>query len=803
MRQPPSLAPVAALVIGAGGMSTATGVAAQEVQFDLKQLERNGVSADVARFFARQAGFLPGVHQVDASVNGMRREPLQVRFDAQGEPCFSAEVLAQLGLKQDDPEQACAPLQQIHPGTRVELRPGSARMDLVVPATALRDSSAGGAFQRGGNALVLNYDVFSQRVQRRTGNDHSLSARMELGFNTANWAVRSRGDYARRRSQSRYVQQETYAQRALERASGVFQAGQLSLASEGFGGTPMLGAQLFSDDMQRQASRLSVPIEGIADSHAVVEVRQRGSVVHRSVVAPGAYSISDIAVTHRGTDLDVEVREEDGRTTRYRVPAPMDVPDADAAPAFQLGVGRYRARDGVHLQGNAPWLVHAGGAAQLRADTRVSTSLLLARDYQGLAAQSGFSLGSRSTWGVGARFSHAAQWGFGHELQLQGNASFDNGLSMGASWQRRSAAFATLEDTLPLRDTRPWPCEPWTLPEACASRDERLQQSLSASLGWSSASWGAFSYTFWQSRYGGDVGRGQTLSASRRFGRVNVNLTLQHAQGRGSAAFVNLQVPLGRGSVSARAYRYEDASRNLGASFQSRTAGGLAYNVDASHSGSQQRLAVAASQRTAYGAFNAGASHIQGQAQTQYLAASGGVALASGRTLAFSSSRIGDTFAVVRIPRVAGIGLSGAGSATTSVLGTAVLPSVTPYRRTRLQLDGRTLPLNQRFASTTLDLALARGAVATPTISAHPVRQLLLTVRTRGGELARVGTALYSAEGDFIGTVIGQGNAILDNEQIGKPVLLDDASGRCEVHYRVPARFDPARPYEASEGRCL
>lgn len=152
---------------------------------------------------------------------------------------------------------------------------------------------------------------------------------------------------------------------------------------------------------------------------------------------------------------------------------------------------------------------------------------------------------------------------------------------------------------------------------------------------------------------------------------------------------------------------------------------------------------------------------------------------------------------------MAGIGLSGAGSATTSVLGTAVLPSITPYRRTRLQLEGRTLPLNQRFASTTLDLALARGAVATHTISAHPVRQLLLTVRTRGGELARVGTALYSAEGDFIGTVIGQGNAILDNEQIGKPVLLDDASGRCEVHYSVPARFDPARPYEASEGRCL
>ena len=119
------------------------------------------------------------------------------------------------------------------------------------------------------------------------------------------------------------------------------------------------------------------------------------------------------------------------------------------------------------------------------------------------------------------------------------------------------------------------------------------------------------------------------------------------------------------------------------------------------------------------------------------------------------------------------------------------------------QGDAVTLPLNQRFASTTLDLALARGAVATPTISAHPVRQLLLTVRTRGGELARVGTALYSAEGDFIGTVIGQGNAILDNEQIGKPVLLDDAGGRCEVHYRVPARFDPARPYEASEGRCL
>ena len=179
------------------------------------------------------------------------------------------------------------------------------------------------------------------------------------------------------------------------------------------------------------------------------------------------------------------------------------------------------------------------------------------------------------------------------------------------------------------------------------------------------------------------------------------------------------------------------------------------------------------------------------------------MALTGNGMFAMSSSRVSDTFAVVKIPSVSGVRMNASGgSATTSVLGTALVPAIYPYRNGRIQLDGKSLPLNYRFDTTAVDLKLARGTVATHTIGAMEIRQLMLTVRTGDGQTARVGSSIFNADGDFMGTVVGDGNVILDNEEIGQPVYLDHQGTRCEIRYDVPARFDAERPYEEAEATC-
>jgi outer membrane usher protein len=168
-----------------------------------------------------------------------------------------------------------------------------------------------------------------------------------------------------------------------------------------------------------------------------------------------------------------------------------------------------------------------------------------------------------------------------------------------------------------------------------------------------------------------------------------------------------------------------------------------------------------------------------------------------------SSSRVSDTFAVVKIPSVSGIRMNATGgSAKTSVFGTALVPSIHPYRNARIQLDGKSLPFNYRFDTTAIDLKVARGTVSTHVIGARELRQLMLTVRTADGRPARVGSSIFNGDGDFMGTVVGEGNIVLDNEEIGQPVYMDHHGTRCEIRYDVPARFDPERPYEEAEATC-
>lgn len=785
MAEPRLLAQALVLALAALGAGTAS-VAAQEVEFDLSQLAQNGLSSDVAAFFAKEARFLPGTHVLQASINGSRATQVQVRFDDDGAPCFDAELLAALGLViPDDGADACIDLPATFAGSRIVLRPGSAQMEITVPQQALLNGGRERLYARGGSAFVLNYDLFAQRMENAATRSAYVGGRVEAGFNVANWVVRSRGDYARRGEQGGYTQQETFAQRPLERLSSLLQVGQIVSASDGFGGMPLWGVQLASDEAQRQLTPLAVPITGTAASHAVVEVRQRGNIIHRSVVAPGPFSIDAVGAPSGGADLDVEVVEEDGRSTRFSVPGPLLSADAPLPASYQLGMGQYRGH-AAGQAGPSPWLAYGGYAFDLRPGTRLSASALLSTDFQAAQAQAAFSVGERSGWGAGVRASNS-DGVLGHELQVQGNTSFNHGFAAGVSWQLRSDAFRTLDDTLSVAEA------PLTAG----------LQTLSTSVSWSSPRWGSFSYGLWASQAGLGTETGHSFSASRRFGRVTTSLTMQHAEQRGTSAFLNLQVPLGGGSVSGRAYRFENGSQTLGTSYQNRTADGTSYQLDATRSDDAQQLGASASRQTAYGSFNGGVSQSSSGTRVLRAGASGGLVLTGDGSVALSSSKVSDTFAIVRIPGVAGVRMNGAGAGKTSVLGTTVVPAVAPYRRTRVQLDGKTLPLNYRFSTTTLDLSLARGSVGVYTIDAQELRQLLLSVTTPAGDLATVGSALYDGAGEFIGTVIGDGNAVLTNEQIGQPLFMEHQGNRCEVRYQAPSQFDADRPYEEVTAQCV
>ncbi|SFS18608.1 outer membrane usher protein [Dyella sp. OK004] len=777
--------------IHASAVDTAAGSA--EILFDTKLLANRGYSEEVARFFSREARFLPGQKQVTVTVNAGRGQLREVRFDGEGQVCFERALLHQLGMRvPETPEgDACLDSKEVFPAMRVDLKPGIARVNLIVPEDAFDPAARESAYRRGGRAALLNYSVFARRLQGGGSGGDYFQAQLESGLNVDNWAFRSQGTYTRAKFSAGYQHQAAYVQRGIESMQSLLQAGQINAASDGFGGMPIIGAQIYSDNAQIGTGALAVPIQGIAETQAVIELRQRGQVIYRTVVAPGPFSLSDIGAVAGHADIDVVVMEEDGRTTRFSVPAPMSAATVSAPPIYHLGVGRYRlgAYDASAITA-APWLVYGDYAFNVRPNLRLIQSALLAKRYQGLSAQASLSTESSAWVGANLRVSRSAPKGVGYEWQVQGSTSLGGNVSAGLSWQSRTRKFSVLEDTIYRYDG-----EGYVAP---------FLQSLSASLGWSSMMWGSFGYSVSHTRDVTGSYITHSLNAGRKLGRAHVNLSLQKGVQSYKAAYLSVTMPLGRDRLSTRLYHRNTGAHRVAANYQGKLSSDVGYQLDASGTGNERSLSASVAAQAAYAQWSGGVSQSSQGSRSMYGSATGSMVVTDDRTVAMGAGKVSDTFAVVKVPDLSGLRLTGSGSGVrTSAWGTALVPTIYPYHPSRIQVDGKSLPLNYRLETTAIELNLARGSVMTQTIGATEIRQLMLQVRMPNGSFARVGSSVLNSDGDFMGTVIGEGNLILTNADIGKPVYLESSGApRCQVSYETPERFDPESPYEEAPATC-
>lgn len=93
-------------------------------------------------------------------------------------------------------------------------------------------------------------------------------------------------------------------------------------------------------------------------------------------------------------------------------------------------------------------------------------------------------------------------------------------------------------------------------------------------------------------------------------------------------------------------------------------------------------------------------------------------------------------------------------------------------RKSTVQLDTKELPLNVRLDTTSFDVAVARGTVISRTVTATVMKQLLLGITLADGSPAPSGSSVLDEHDGLIGVVMGEGNVMLNNEQIGRPVKL-------------------------------
>lgn len=772
------------------------GWAAERPGFDATTLHQRGIDPQLASLLLDAPRFTAGRHAVSLQVNGQRRGRLEVGFDQQGTLCFDRALLDAANLLVPSDDGPCHAFLAQYPQSVVEPDPASLTVSLVVPTEALRPLQQDiSGYETGGVAGLLNYDLTGFYNRFGDGDSRFGSANTEVGFNAGDWIVRSRQVQTWQDSLSRSTHLEAYAQRTFASHQAVLQAGQINLYNPVLSGAQITGVQVLTEQALQEQGQ-GATINGIANSPAQVEVRQNGALIHSTVVPAGPFSLTDVRRLNSRSDVDVTVRESSGDERQFTVPAAMlglGLP----APGYSVAAGR--VRNIGDTQGDDPWVASAGWTGAVHPQLSLGSGVLASSEYRA----AGLSLGWLPWLDSQVQLSSQVA-----DAQARDKA---RGLQTDLSWSQRlndqwSFSVANSWRTPGYRELEEATYEP----ETTQQRRSRYRDQQSATLGWSHPWLGAFSAGVSRSSsFDGDSSsrglvswgsgvRGVSLSASAEW-------QMGGRQQQDNAAYLNISLPLGENRRVRSWVRNSGGEHRTGLGLNEQIDDQLSYRVSAEHDSRDQQvettLGLSALPRYSqldfsYSRSDAERSSYQGSARGGVVVHGGGVTL--------SPYPVRDTFALVAVGDMQGIKLSTpSGPVWTDWQGQAVVPQLSAYGRSPVEVQTRSLPRNADINNGLAMIAAGRGAVDRVDFGVTLTRRALLYVRNEQGTPLPRGASVTTASGEFVTLVQDGGQVFLPNV-LEQPQLWVSAPGmaRCALWFELPEKSDPRVYFETAPARC-
>lgn len=754
--------------------------------FDIKTLEKIGYSADIANFF-NEARFLPGIYPINIDVNAADSYHTDARFGANGELCIDKQLLNTLNLKTGIPLSECTQITQLWPEAIETLNPGTFSVHLTLPEQAFDTEKRQGT-SSGGYAVLLNYDLFYNQIRGHYDQQNTLQASLEPAINLKNWVIRNRSYYSKDESDSRLVIQETSATRDLTSLSSSIQIGEFGALGSINSGIPLTGAQMFSYAEAQDTTRLAIPIQGMVRSQSTVEVKQYGNVVYRTLLPAEPFSLTNLGQAVGGVEAEMTITESDGQQQKIIV-TPSIGSNSSEATTYQIGAGRYRPYLSVSKK-EPPILILGEIALSPMQGNRMIFGSLLSKSYQNFGLREEINSSSGHWLSGSLNYSKGQQNGF--QADLQGQLSLIHNLSLGLATRYRSKNHQTIDDAVMTR--------------SLDDDQNQLQQSHSISISWSTMTLGAISYSQSINQYYGNTPRdhAQTLAFGRRFGSTTLSLNMQWSDNGNKTIYAGVSFPLWGGSSNSRLQQQRNLPPMIGTSWQGNLGSQLYSSLDiARDSNGIYDISGSLSGDTPYSHLTTGLSQNGNGNKSMMLSSSGTMGIAN-NILVTSPNQASDTLAVIRIPGQSGVHVSGAGGdGITDFAGDALLTSVQPYLTQEATINTQKLPLNLHLNSTSAEFKLARGSVKTQNFQANIIKQLLLTVKDKTGATLPVGASVHRIDGSLIGTLIGDGNVMLVNDDIGAPLTIRRINQpECQLTYQTPDVFLPDVLYEERDALC-
>lgn len=774
----------------------ARGDASSPASFDARTLSQRGIDPQLASLLLSAPRFAAGRHAVSLVVNGQRRGRLEVSFDQQGSLCFDQALLDAANLLVPGDNTACHDFLAHSPRSQVQPDPATLTVSLVVPTEALRPIAQDiSGYQTGGFAALLNYDLTG--AHNRFGDDTSRfgSANTEVGFNAGDWIVRSRQVQTWQDGLSRSTHLEAYAQRTFASHQAVLQTGQINLYNPVLSGAQINGVQVLTEQALQEQGQ-GATIDGIANSPAQVEVRQNGALIHSTVVPAGPFSLTDVRRLNTRSDVEVTVKESAGGERRFTVPAAMlglGLP----APGYSVAAGR--VRNIGDAKGEDPWVVSAGWTGAVHPQLTVGSGVLASDEYRAAGLSLGWLPWLESQIQLSSQMSDASAPNKVRGLQtdLAWSQRLNDQWSFSAANSWRTPGYRELEEAT-------------YEPESSQQRSARYRDQQSATLGWSHPWLGAFSAGVSRSgtfdgnsnsralaSWGTSI-RGVSLSASAEW-------QMGGRQEQDNAVYLNVSVPLGESRRARSWLRNSGGENRTGVGLNEQINDQLSYQVSAEHDSRDHQVETTLGLSTlprysqldfSYSRSDAERSSYQGGARGAVVVHGGGVTL--------SPYPVRDTFALVSVSDMSGIKLSTpSGPVWTDWQGQAVVPQVSAYGRSPVEVQTRSLPRNADISNGLAMISIGRGAVERVDFGLTLTRRVLLTVLTDDGRPLPRGASISTDSGEFVTLVQDGGQVFLPNV-LEQPKLWVSGPGmtRCTLHFELPPKGDPNVYFETAPARC-
>lgn len=792
---------------------------------------REGKSVVDLSYFEMGNAVLPGVYKVDVYLNQVlvRREDIVFSFedhDNKVKPVVSVHLLKRLGvdvgrLKKDGlipdeiDDDATINLSKAIRDASVDFDVNSLSLRLSIPQVYVRKSSSGFVdptlWDDGIAAVYSNYQAnFSRGISYDGKNDYRYVG-LRNGLNIYGWRLRNDSSFTGgTNAQNRFNSNRTYAERDFRSLKSTFSIGELYTSAQGdaFDSVRIRGVRLQTDMGMLPDNEVSYTpvVRGIAESNATVEVSQNGFVIYSANVPPGAFEITEIYPSGSNGDLHVKIIEADGRERTYNQSySYLPVMAREGSFRYSLALGEYSNEGQPSVN-----LLEGSAVYGISANVTGFGGLLKAEGYS--AGNVGFGLNT-SFGGLSADITHSRSdskrdgVSRGQSLRLLYSktiGSTETSFTV-VGYRYSTEGYRTLSQYVDdISDQR------YLNSVDAGHQKSRLDVTINQSLFRRSSVYLTAGETTYWGRPGSSrrlqLGFSSTLkSASYSVAVSRTEETRQY--GHPDTQFTaSISIPFGVGSRAQQLYtnaissQRGDSSLNAGISGNLSEDGALNYSAQTAYGrigGKSGSIGVGLDTPKA----KLSANYSQGPNMKQVnWGASGAVVLHKGGITL--GQPVGETFGLVEIPGVSGVGLAGYKAIRTDALGYAIVPYMQPYRYNWVGLSSDTLSSDLEVKEASQVVVPTRGAIVSRPFAAQTGRRIQFELATKSGDRIPFGAQAYDDNGKALGMVDNLSRLLVFGVESDGILSIRWEGRKCMASYKLPPR-NPQLTYERVQAVCI